>query len=214
MAVFKDISGLRFSRLIVIKISKFRSRDNRFLWECLCDCGNIIHTKTYLLNNGETKSCGCYSKQVLLNFSIKHGFAGRKTKTPEFTTWLAIRTRCRNPNLPNSHVYVGKGIKVCKRWENSFPLFLKDMGVRPSPKHSIDRINNNGDYKPSNCRWATSKEQGRNKSTNVMLTYNKKTMCISAWAETLGIKDGNFRWHLKSGKTIKDIILIKNINYE
>lgn len=107
--------------------------------------------------------------------------------TPEYKTWCDMKARCLNPNNKNFETYSKRGI--CKEWVESFKAFYRDMGPRPSPKHSIDRINNDGPYAPDNCRWATQPEQVRNRSNNINLTFQGRTQCVAAWAEELGMKN-------------------------
>jgi|GEM_PF-3001522 len=115
--------------------------------------------------------------------------ADRK-RVPERGIWQSMNHRCHDPKTKAFHTYGGRGIRVCDRWRASFEAFLADMGPRPSPRHSIDRIDVNGNYEPGNCRWATPKEQGRNKRDNRMLTAFGRTQCMAAWAEELGVTTG------------------------
>lgn len=109
------------------------------------------------------------------------------SRTSTYRIWIAMRSRCNNPKTANYDKYGGRGIKVCERWDNSFAHFLADMGERP-PGLSIEREDNDGNYKPGNCRWATRSEQGRNMRRNRMVTHNGETLCMAAWAERLGIR--------------------------
>jgi hypothetical protein len=115
----------------------------------------------------------------------KHGQSAGPKETPTYTTWVRMRRRCNNPNHSTYQYYGGRGIKVCERWD-SFDSFLKDMGEKPEGM-TLDRINNDGNYEPGNCRWSTHKEQVRNTSQNRLFTVNGKTQCLSAWAEEAGI---------------------------
>lgn len=123
----------------------------------------------------------------------KHGFARAGEQAPEYTVWCTMRARCANRHNHKWHLYGARGIKVCESWVNSFSAFLADMGMRPSPKHSIERIDNNGNYEPSNCRWATVKEQARNTRTNHFITWRGKTACFAEWAEITNIGYGNIK---------------------
>lgn len=113
--------------------------------------------------------------------------------TPEYRIWQDILRRCRNPNRGDYHHYGGRGIEVCSRWQE-FTNFYNDMGKRPSSKHTIDRIDNDGDYTPENCTWSTMKEQSNNRSSNVLLTFNGETLNVTQWAEKTGI----YVWTLRS----------------
>lgn len=131
---------------------------------------------------------------------VKHGASRHGQETAEYKIWLGIRKRCNNKNCRIYKYYGGKGVKVCERWQE-FGNFLADMGERPSPDHSVERNDSNGDYEPSNCRWATKKEQMRNKSDNRLLTLNGETRCVAEWAERLGISVNTIRGRVYSGFT-------------
>ena len=139
--------------------------------EYRCDCGTVF--SMMCKNERKTKSCGC--------FRVAHG----ATKTPEHRTWSDMKLRCTNKNYKNYQYYGGRGITVCERWINSFENFLTDMGHRPQGC-SIDRIDNNGNYEPSNCRWATRQEQQRNKRNSLFLTINGITKSVAEWSEHQG----------------------------
>lgn len=161
-----DLTGKQFNKLIVIKKDESGSF-NRVAWVCKCDCGNITSIIGKDIKSGHSKSCGCNKIKAAINAgksNITHGM----TKTPEYNVWIHIIQRCYNTNNSNYHNYGGRGIIVCDRWKNSFEIFYKDMGPRLSDKHSLDRINNNGNYEPSNCRWTTMTEQNRNRNFNVI----------------------------------------------
>lgn len=187
---FKNILGERFGRLVVVDLKFIDKREGAF-WECLCDCGNISIVRTTSLSKNKTKTCGCGEHPS------KHGLYG----AAEYTTWENIIQRCTNPNAPNWKHYGKRGISVCERWR-SFENFYADMGPRPSQKHSIDRINNNGDYAPNNCRWATKTQQCRNTRRNRRITFNGETRCQTEWSEILGIPVGTIRYRHRTGKPI------------
>jgi hypothetical protein len=125
-----------------------------------------------------------------------------KWKTPEFGIWLRMLDRCRNPNRRAYHRYGGRGITVCDRW-HSFAAFLEDMGERPSSKHTLDRIDNEAGYSPENCRWATWKEQQQNRSNNHRLTFQGETLCLSEWAQRVGIKKTTLQERLYRGWSVE-----------
>lgn len=151
---FKDRKGEIFGRLTVIELSK-KSKPKKIYWKCLCQCGNIIDVLSNSLISGNTKSCGCLRSELVSNKYSTH----KKSTSSEYYTYYSMISRCYNKNNNVYQYYGGRGIKVCDRWLKSFENFYKDMGDKPSPKHSIDRINNNGDYEPNNCKWATQSEQ-------------------------------------------------------
>ena len=121
------------------------------------------------------------------------------TKTPEYCTWNQIKQRCFNPNNKNYLDYGGRGISVCDRWKNSFENFLADMKLKPTPKHSIDRIDNDGDYCPENCRWSTNVEQANNKRTNRLITIENETLTMAQWEKKMGYKQGVIERRLNLG---------------
>lgn len=155
-----DLTGVKFGRLTVIK--RDDTKDSKVKWICKCLCGNYKPVYGSYLRSGETESCGCLRKESLIKRSTKHGNAPREGVSPEHSTWHAIKQRCGNPNHKRYKDYGGRGISICDRWNNSFMDFLSDMGEKPSPKHSIERIDVNKNYEPDNCKWATTLEQARN----------------------------------------------------
>jgi len=197
--------GDRFGRLVVVEESEpFVSGSQRQrAMKCECDCGNVGVYRLYALRNGNTTSCGCLARELAVERghrlgklygggTPKHGGCG----TPEYSSWKSMISRCADKS--NSR-YGGRGIKVCDRWVESFVAFLDDMGRRPSAGHSIDRIDNDGDYDPGNCRWATAEEQCRNRSNTLYLSLNGETMSLPEWSERLGIDQSLIRSRLDRG---------------
>lgn len=165
-----DLVGNKFGKLTVIEyLGGFRTKNGKSTevrWRCLCECGNESITTTGRLKSGMTKSCGCLRVQMISKRN-REKITHRMTGSSEWIAWSNIKARCYNVNHDAYSLYGGRGIKVCKRWLSSFENFIEDMGKKPGPKYSIDRINSNGDYKPSNCRWATAQEQIRNRYISI-----------------------------------------------
>jgi len=191
----------KYGRLLVIK-EIGRNKHGKKMYECLCDCGNTINSLGVYLRNGDTKSCGCYGQDMRKKSVLKHGQSHNKL-CDEYQIWKAIRQRCLNPKHASYWRYGGRGIFICERW-NDFSNFLADMGKRPSKGHSIDRIDNNGNYEPKNCRWATVNEQSRNKKNNRWYEYDGLKMILEDWASFWGIDQSTLHEHLES-KTIEQI---------
>tara|TARA_R110000868_G_scaffold13848_3_gene64357 strand:- start:8415 stop:8933 length:519 start_codon:yes stop_codon:yes gene_type:complete len=160
-----NLTGIRFGRLLAISLAG-RDNGNQCYWNCICDCGNNIKTRATCLRSGDTQSCGCLRNERIRKALNKHGESSSIKKTTEYISWFGMKQRCYNTNFRQYKDYGGRGIKVCERWKESFVNFLEDMGRKPSPQHSLDRINNDGNYEPSNCRWATRSEQQNNKRNN------------------------------------------------
>lgn len=200
----EDIVGLRFGRLEVLAFEETPGR-RRLYFSCMCDCGTIRVVRKEALVSGQTVSCGCYRDernrlQCLDN--VTHGQCGH----PLYKTWAAMIARCENPDHQVYHLYGGRGIKVCERWRNSPEVFFEDMGPRPSG-YSLDRFpDNDGDYEPSNCRWATQKEQTRNFRRNHMIEWGGESMCVTDWAARLGVSYTSFLQRLRSGWSIERAI--------
>lgn len=183
---FIDLTGQTFGRWAVLEFhSNAKGRGTR--WLCRCECGTERPIYANNLKRGRSRGCRSCSKTT-------HGKSGTKA----YDVWIGIKARCSNPSALDYNRYGGRGIRVCERWE-SFESFLEDMGERPFPAATVERINNDGPYSPENCRWATRKDQGQNKHNNVILTHDKKTLCMSAWADEMGLSQKTLHDRLKSG---------------
>lgn len=169
-----DRSGQTFNYWSIIKYSHTDGKRRHYL--CRCKCGTEQVRSVRGITNGNIKSCGC----IKASTRITH----RKSKTTIHNIWCGMKARCYNPNNDKWKWYGGRGIRVCKRWLNSFENFYKDVGDPPSKYHTLDRFpDQNGDYKPSNVRWATKKEQCENRTSNVLITINGDVKNLTQWCE-------------------------------
>lgn len=176
-----DLTGQKFGRLTVIERAK-NAKYSSVRWLCQCDCGQQTVVTAGNLKNNHTRSCGCLRRDINSKIHYIHGYSHSKNKRNEiYTIWKDIVKRCNNSNCNNYENYGGRGIRICNKWLK-FINFLEDMGERPRGM-SVDRINNDGDYCPENCKWSTRKEQNRNSRHNVLITINNKTRCLSEWCE-------------------------------
>lgn len=184
-----DLIGQQFGRLTVISLAHKDERD-QLHWMCKCTCGVEKTVKGGNLQDGNTRSCGCLSRQLVTERSTTHG----ASRSPEYKAWADAKRRCTNPKDKDFPRYGGRGIQFLF---NSFEEFLAHIGTKPHEKLTLDRINVNGDYAPKNIRWATIKEQNNNKRCNVNLVYKGRTQNIAAWARELGIHRDTIRYRLK-----------------
>lgn len=199
------IVGSRHGRLVVVEHAG-RATNRSLLVTCRCDCGQIKTVRASNIRGGSTMSCGCLAREMN-EAKGTHRHRAKGHASPEYVSWRAMVSRCTNPKSPGYENYGGRGISVCKRWLSSFENFLDDMGNRPSPSHTIDRKNNDGNYSKRNCQWATKSQQSRN-SRWVVLSMGKarkvrrlvaEGMRISDAARLLNIKYGS-AWQIASGK--------------
>ena len=185
---YKSLIGKKFGRLTVVSLvesdvgTKIPTK-----WLCKCDCGNTIKALGYNLNNGNTKSCGCLRKEFAKNKKYIHGC----TKTRLHTTWSHMKQRCENTNDKAFKHYGGRGIKICDEWHD-FACFRDWALVNGySDDLTIDRIDVNGNYEPSNCRWVTLKEQQTNKRNNAFIIFDGKRKCLAEWAKEFGCRQSS-----------------------
>ena len=198
-----DLTGQPFGRWTVTAYAGSSSR-GMSLWHCVCACGALAIVRSGNLKNGHTQSCGCFNKERQAELHFQHGL----TDTFEHRCWQNMIRRCEDIHLDCYKNYGGRGIAVCERWRSSFLAFIEDVGMAPSHDHSIERIDNNGDYELKNCRWATPREQSRNKRNNIWLTLNGRTECLQDWAREIGIDARTLRSRMKSGWSDEDTLLM------
>jgi hypothetical protein len=180
------IAGQRFGYLTYIKDTRMIKRARYALFQC--DCGNTVETNIHRPRTGVTKSCGCLKIKTIKLWATKHGATCGRKPQPEYKSWLSMKERCCKPQNKSYKNYGGRGITICESWLHSFETFFADMGNRPSRRHSIERIDVNGNYEPSNCKWATPKEQARNTRTARFVTINGISKQICEWADESGIR--------------------------
>lgn len=207
MTASERIVGRKFGRLLVLgRDTSQRTRKpsgplRKAKYVCVCDCGKIHMADSYRLQSGETKSCGCLRRETLRTMRLVHGMKN----SPEHRSWSAMKNRCNNPMATSYHNYGARGIAVCDRWNDSFVRFLEDMGERPDGT-SLDRIDNDGDYCPENCRWATRAEQSRNTRQNRMIRHNGVVKCATDWAAGCGVALETLRWRIDAGWDIENAL--------
>lgn len=176
---FNDLTGQVFGNWTALKIDY--TTGHRTYWKARCQCGVVRSLRADSLTGGGTGRCNGCQGEALRRKVTSHGMTG----SPEYVSWTAAKRRCESVNSSDYQQYGGRGIKLCDRW-HSFEAFYEDMGDKPTRRHSLDRIDVNGDYEPGNCRWATPKQQNRNRRNTIRLTANGKTQSLTAWAEELG----------------------------
>lgn len=195
-----DYTGSRFGRLLVIE--RTTGSDGRSAWHCQCTCGNFVTVRTSSLTTGNTKSCGCYHREIAKEFNTIHGLAN----SLEYRAWSDMKTRCLNPDFIGYSNYGGRGITICERWLNSFDNFLQDMGRKPSRKYTLDRIDTDGNYEPSNCRWVLMKIQQNNRRNNHMVEYEGKQLTIAQLADETKVNYQTLLTRLRAGLSVKEAV--------
>lgn len=202
--MFSNLAGKEFGRLKVISQGKTvlsAAGNPRSRWLCVCSCGASVTVDTAKLNNGHTKSCGCLYRESRKTCNVSHGM--RKTRT--YRIYAGIKNRCNNSKDSKYHLWGGRGITVCKEWQDSFTAFFADMGEAPEGK-SIDRINNELGYFKDNCRWATPMEQANNLRTTLRFSCYGLNATISEWADLLGVSRNVIKLRLKHSDDFTEIV--------
>jgi hypothetical protein len=188
-----DIVGKKFNRLKVLE--EVERRNYQPYVRCICDCGKEVTTRRYSVTSGRTKSCGCYNidimRERMKTATYTHGMYGTRT----YRTYFMMKDRCLNKNTPAYKNYGDREISICDRWLVSFENFLEDMGERPEGR-TLDRENNDGNYEPGNCRWATAAEQGGNTRRNHMIEFYGSRKSLAEWSRVLNIPSATLRTRL------------------
>ena len=210
---FINLIGKKFGKLIVIDRAK-NSEDGRRRWKCKCECGNITILQTNALRRGNTKSCGCLRKMKNeKNPNYKHG----KRNTKLYYIWQGMKQRCYDTKSVKYHNYGKRGIKVCDEWKNDFMSFynwaLKNgfCEFKNRKEQTLDRINNNGNYEPNNCRWVTQSENCRNRNNNKILVKDGISKTIAEWCEELGLNQRTVSKRAQKYEDISDILSVNNL---
>ena len=196
----RDLTGQRFGRLLVLE--KTENSKGKSVWKCKCDCGTDAFVRTSDLKNGHTKSCGCYQREMTSKASKKHGL--RHTKI--YHTWLDMKDRCFNSKNKRFSTYGGRGITVCDEWRNSFEAFYEWAMVNGySGNLTIERIDVNGNYEPSNCKWITMPEQAKNKTNSIYIEFEGEIKTISEWSSIKNIKYATLLYRYHAGFSVEKI---------
>lgn len=216
MPPLKDLKGKRFGRLTVLGRGDSYINPNgtsRVVWNCLCDCGNTTNVFASALTQGLTRSCGCYKSEVKRKQLTKHGELSNGNDSRLYLSWECMKSRCYNPHNDFYYRYGGRGISVCDEWKDSFANFREwALGNGYKDGLTIDRVDVNGNYEPSNCRWATSKEQANNKCTSHFVTYKGKTKTITQWSESTGLSYATLLGRIKRGWNVEKMLTTPNMS--
>lgn len=205
MGKIKDLTGQRFGRIVVLEDTHTRDKYRNEIWKCRCDCGKIILKSSELLRSKNSNSCGCLASELTRirnkRMFTTHGY-GNEDRLHRI--WIGIKTRCYNKKDSGYKNYGARGIVMCDEWKEDFMNFRKwAMANGYKENLSIDRIDNNGNYRPDNCRWATLEQQGNNKRNNYFIEYNGERHTLQEWCEKLNLKYSTLYARLKRGWSIK-----------
>lgn len=192
-----DLTGQVFGRLVVLRRSG--TTHGNSMWQCLCNCGNTVIVQRPHLVTRRTQSCGCYRREL----STVHG----KYQSAEYVAWCSLKNRCTNPSSTSYRYYGARGVSIAHQWAENFAAFYADLGPRPTSNHSVERVDNTKGYEPGNCRWATKAEQARNRSSNVLVLYNGRLMCLMDAAKAAGLPYDLLRSRRRRGWSDTDLCL-------
>ena len=203
MSQAQDLVGMRFGRLTV-KENVGRDDSGNTLWRCTCDCGGETVTRSYTLKSGKAQSCGCLRREKIVASVKRHG----DSRSRLYQIWRSMRGRCNRKTHKHYYLYGGNGIRVCDEWNNDYVPFMEWAHANGySDELTLDRIDPNGNYEPSNCRWITMHDQARNKSTNVIVSYHGKTGCLTDMCRELNVNKVTVRSRMRAhGLTFEEAI--------
>jgi len=204
MPAFIDLTGRTFGRWTVLGQSDIR-RGRKVTWRCRCECGTVTTVIGDNLRASISRSCGCLDVETSTARLIKHGGASKDHRATEYTVWKGMHRRCRNTKDAKYSRYGGRGIRVCDAWKD-FAIFVADMGPRPSLRHSIDRIDNDGHYEPSNCRWIELPAQAKNRRSTIRITIDGETLCLKDWTDRLRVDYGTVYRQIRNGVAAEDAL--------
>lgn len=192
-----NIAGRRFGMLVAVE--ELPRLNGMRQWRLKCDCGGErVALQKSFASGGRMRSCGC---------SVRRASSHGMSNVPEYRHWINMISRCENPSTPDYENYGGRGIRICKAWRDSFDAFFQDMGRRPSPRHSVDRIDVNGDYEAANCRWADARTQCRNMRCNHIVTFRGREMTLAEAVEHSPVTYNTVLYRLKRNWSLEDAIL-------
>lgn len=200
----KPMIGKQFGLLTVVAEAKKPIGRRQAHWICRCDCGAITNPiDGFKLRSGEIKSCGCYKRELTIKRNTKHSLCNTRI----YRIWVGMHERCYNRNSPKYHRYGGRGICVCDEWLNDIEAFYEwAMANGYQENLTIDRIDNDGNYEPSNCRWSTNEEQCNNREHNILITIGGETKTIAQWAKETGLKYRTIHARYNRGWTGESLI--------
>ena len=204
-----ELTGQRFGRLTAIR-REGTSNDGKALWTCRCECGSLVTTKSTLLKSGRTRSCGCLQRETVVAINKACKTTHLSTKSRLYSEWRGMRRRCSENNTEKCKYYADRGITVCDEWRNSFVAF-RDWALANGYRDdlTIDRIDNDGNYCPENCRWTTVAEQNRNRSCTRIITHDGQTRTLAEWSKITGIAYDKLRKRIAYGWSVERALTTK-----
>ena len=213
MTRYQDISGRRYGRLVAVRqVSSDGERPT--VWLFRCDCGAEKELASTNVIQGSTRSCGCLRREVSGETQLRHGTARRGKKTSEYATWHNIRSRCYSPKNRSYADYGGRGIRVCDRWLNGdgklsgYECFLADMKEKPTPRHTVERIDNDGPYSPDNCVWGIRRAQSRNKRTTIRVVFRGRDVALIDLCDELGLRYRRVADRMRKGWPLESALFL------